>query len=79
LLYDSTNFLRADWTSGGTTLQEWYDASSTNRFTIVTSLAWMRTWGVGNEGPASGASTGAFYYYAGFALSTTGWIGDSVE
>lgn len=79
LLYDADTFLAPDSESGGQSLQSWYDASATNRFSIVTSLTDMRTVGLGSEGPSGGSDTGEYYYFAGYALSTTDWIGATVE
>lgn len=72
LLYDHDDYEQHD--GGPTSLGEWYAASPNNVITLG-SPSHARNWGMGNEGPGNAPDTGGDWFYAKFALSTTGWIG----
>jgi hypothetical protein len=74
LIHEASSFIND---LGSMNLQQWYDAGNTiplaNGGTANAELA--RNFGMGNEGPGSSTSTLGYWYYARFALSTAGWIG----
>jgi hypothetical protein len=74
LIHEASSFIND---LGSMNLQQWYDAGNTiplaNGGTPNAELA--RNFGMGNEGPGSSTATMGYWYYARFALSTAGWIG----
>lgn len=69
VLYDHEDFWGGDFT---VSLAQFYAGGGSFGFSDV---ALARNFGIGNEGPASGANSGEYWYHAAIALSTTGWIG----
>jgi hypothetical protein len=74
-LYDEDDFRDEN----GQTLAHWY---ANGGFTALggdgpsgEAEQLARNFGMGNEGPATAADTRGYWYYAKFALSTEGWIG----
>lgn len=79
LLYDADDFLNED---SRQSLAGYYDVTGANRFaelgvlnTDQPNAAVADNIGIGNEGPAGNADTRGYWYYAKFALSTSGWLG----
>jgi hypothetical protein len=68
-LYDYRDFYGGDFT---VSLAQFYASGGSFGFSDV-SMA--RHFGIGNEGPASGTNSGQYWYHAGVALGTGGWIG----
>ncbi|MCL4213158.1 MAG: Ig-like domain-containing protein [Gemmatimonadales bacterium] len=76
LLYDASNLMAE---GGGLSLQQWYNQGGYNNLggngSAGTAAQLARNFGIGNEGPSVASNTGGSWYYARFAISTTGWIG----
>lgn len=68
-LYTADNYYANE---GALQLSAFYAGGGTWGFSDV-ELA--RNFGLGNEGPASGAESGEYWYHAALALATGGWIG----
>jgi len=68
-LYDYTDFYGGDFS---VSLAQYYASGGAFGFSDV-SMA--RHFGIGNEGPSSGVNSGEYWYHAGIALATGGWIG----
>lgn len=79
LLYDSDDYLNIE--DDATTLTAFNDANPAG-FTLANILNGptanaqdARAIGLGNPGPAGNTIVGEYFYFAGFAVSTTGWVG----
>lgn len=72
LVADADDFVQEDAPGAGTlTLAAWLGAGNS---ATLQSAALARHFGIGHEG-TSGTATMGYWYYARFAMSTTGWIG----
>jgi trimeric autotransporter adhesin len=82
LVYDHTSFQQNDYSgSSSLTLDRYYALDGGARTFGLgdspsgASAELARNFGLGTEGPASASDTRGYWYYARFALSTSGWIG----
>lgn len=82
LLYDHRHFGQNEYNGPeDLTLEEYYALDNGTRVmahvggAAGASAELARNFGIGNEGPANATDTRGYWYYAKFALSTTGWLG----